>query len=123
MAFCLKIKFVCQRSECASTLDPQASLMPVLSIITLNHLKSGCRDVKKRGDVYTKALINKPMKGQRHQKVKLCPLTHLHFSFFTYSVFNSVCFLNSYMAVERERFTFQIAITIKNHHLRLIMNC
>ena len=52
MAFCLKIKFVCQRSECASTLDPQASLLPVLSIITLNHLKSGCRDFKKRGDVY-----------------------------------------------------------------------
>ena len=52
MAFCLKIKFVCQRSECALTLDQPASLLPVLSIITLNHLKHGCRDVKKRGDVY-----------------------------------------------------------------------
>ena len=52
MAFCLKIKFVCQRSECASTLGPPARLFPVLSIIPLNHLKSGCRNVKKRGDVY-----------------------------------------------------------------------
>ena len=33
-------------------LDLQASLLPVLSIITLNHLKSGYRDVKRRGDVY-----------------------------------------------------------------------
>ena len=49
--------FFCQRSECASTLDPQASLLPVLSIITLNHVKSGCRDVKKRGDVYAAGLI------------------------------------------------------------------
>ena len=52
MAFCLKIQKICQRSVCASTLDPQASLLPVLSIITINHLKSGCHDVKKRGDFY-----------------------------------------------------------------------
>ena len=44
MAFWLKIKIFCQRSECASTLDQQASSLPVLSIITLNHLKSGCRE-------------------------------------------------------------------------------
>ena len=46
MAFCLKIQKICQRSVCASTLDPQDSLLPVLSIIALNHLRSGCRDVK-----------------------------------------------------------------------------
>ena len=62
MAFCLKIKFVCQRSECASALDPQASLLPVLSIITLNHLKSGCHDVKRRGDVYW---FNHPWGGKK----------------------------------------------------------
>ena len=39
MALCLKIDFFCQRSEVASTLDPQASLVTVLPIITLNHFK------------------------------------------------------------------------------------
>ena len=36
--------FFSQRSIGAWTLDPQASLLPVASIITLNHLKSGCRE-------------------------------------------------------------------------------
>ena len=40
----MKTHFFCQRSECASTLNPQASFLPVVSIITLNHLKSGCRE-------------------------------------------------------------------------------
>ena len=61
MAFCLKIKKNCQRSECASTLDPQASLLPVLLIITLNHLKSKCCDVKKRGDVFTFSTLRQSM--------------------------------------------------------------
>ena len=39
MALCLKIDFFGQRSEVASTLDPQASLVTVLPIITLNHFK------------------------------------------------------------------------------------
>ena len=48
MALCLKIDFFCQRSEVALTLDPQASLVTVLPIITLNHFKidrrkCGCR--------------------------------------------------------------------------------
>ena len=39
MALCLKIDFFGQRSEVALTLDPQASLVTVLPIITLNHFK------------------------------------------------------------------------------------
>ena len=39
MALCLKIDFFCQRSEVDLTLDPQASLVTVLPIITLNHFK------------------------------------------------------------------------------------
>ena len=76
MAFCLKIKLVCQRIECASTLDPLASLLPVLSIITLNHLKSGCRDgdVIKRGDVYRGEAKNGGCSSK--QKRITCTLIH-----------------------------------------------
>ena len=75
MAFCLKIKFVCQRSECASTLDPQASLLPVLSIITLNHLKSGCRDVKKHGDVYGDSKLQRPRPAEKKTSSAQCDVT------------------------------------------------
>jgi len=36
--------FFCQSSKGAWTLDPQVSFLPVFSIITLNHLKSACRE-------------------------------------------------------------------------------
>ena len=64
-AFWLEEIIFCQRSECASTLDPQASLLPVVSIITLNHLKSGCRDVKKCGDVYRSSRGNHDSRGSQ----------------------------------------------------------
>ena len=37
--FLVKYNFFCQRSECASILDPQVTLAPTLSNLTLTHLK------------------------------------------------------------------------------------